>query len=106
MAVYFIMIAAMLTQDYTSQGIPLEQFQFAYLGIQLNKLTQENNHLRAEQQQDAIKIASLEDEISRLKEQLQLAQQRHFGKKHDTGESPVNPELLENTYQAVAAYSR
>ena len=106
MAVYFIMIAAMLTQDYTRQGVPLEQFQFAYLGIQLNKLNQENNHLRAEHQQDAIKIASLEEENARLREQLQLAQQRHFGKKRDTVEAPVNPELSENTYQTVASYSR
>ena len=40
----------------------------------------EINHLRAEQQQASIKIASLEEENVRLKEQLKLAQTRYFGK--------------------------
>lgn len=104
MAVYFIMIAAMLNQEHTGQGTPFEQFQFAYVGIQL--LEKENNHLRAGRQQDAIKIASLEEEITCLKEQLQLAQQRHFGKKTDKVELPPSNNATAGELQTVGSYTR
>lgn len=100
------MIAAMLNQDNMEQGKSFEQFQFAYLSIQLNQAKKEINHLHAERQQDAIKIATLEEEIARLREQLQLAQQRHFGKKSDIGETPVNNDTPENQAQTIAGYTR
>lgn len=74
----------MLNQECNRQGTPFEQLEAAYLIIELDKVTKENQHLRAEHQQANHKIAYLEEEIVRLKEQLQLAQQRQFGKKRDS----------------------
>jgi transposase len=87
------------------QGTPFEQLQAAYLSIELEKIKKENSHLRAQQQQAAIKIASLEEENARLKEQLQLAQQRQFGKKRDAGELPVD-NASDGEQQTVAGYTR
>lgn len=107
MAAIFIMIAAMLIQECKGQGTAFEQLQAAYLSIELEKTKKENSHLRAQQQQAAIKIASLEEENARLKEQLQLAQQRQFGKKRDAGELPVNNASKANSeQQTVAGYTR
>src|SRR5690349_15887556 len=106
MVVYFIMITTMLTQDYNGQGTPFEQFASAYLSIQLDQAKKEINHLRAKNQQATIKINSLEEEVARLKEQLQLAQQRHFGKKRDSGETSANQDTSENQSQTVASYTR
>jgi hypothetical protein len=106
MAAIFIMIAAMLIQECKRQGTPYEQLQAAYLTIELHKLKKENSDLRVQQQQAEIKIASLEEEIIRLKEQLQLAQQRHFGNKRDAGESSANNDATEDERQLVAGYTR
>ncbi len=106
MAVYFIMIAAMLKQDDTRQGSPFEQFQFAYFGIQLDLAKKEITHLKAERRQDAIKIFSLEEEIIRLKEQLQLAQQRQFGKKRDIGEMPIPTNEVTSEATTVSSHTR
>jgi transposase len=105
MAAIFIMIAAMLFQDFKGQGTPFEQLQAAYLSIQLDKIKKENSHLLAQHQQDVIEITSLKEENARLKEQLQLAQQRHFGNKRDVGESSVS-DSAEGERQTVAGYTR
>lgn len=87
----------------TEQGTPLEQLEAAYGQLSV---------LRFEKQQCDIKIASLEEENARLKEQLQLAQQRHFGKKRDAsnaGEPVADDAPPQNeTEQAttVASYLR
>lgn len=95
----------MLIQDAKLQGSHLAQFQMAYmLGIELGKMQEENRHLRAEHQQSAIKINSLEEEVARLKEQLRLAQLRHFGKKSEVGEPLI--EKSAPTLQTVAGYTR
>lgn len=72
---------------------PLEQLEAAYLMIKLNEAQ--------------TKIAVLEAENTRLKEQLQLAQQRHFGKKKDSGEIPADlPAEGETVTQTVSSYTR
>jgi transposase len=97
------MIAVMETQNFSKIEKEFSQFQSAYaLSIELDKVQQENMLLKAGQQQLAIKVASLEEEIARLKEQLQLAQARHFGKKRDLGELP----LANDKTQSVAGYTR
>jgi hypothetical protein len=53
-----------------------------------------------------MKIPSLEEENARLKEQLQLAQQRHFGNKRDGGEPSSNNNATEDEQQTVAGYTR
>lgn len=106
MAVYMIIIAAMLKQDNIRQGTPFEQFTTAYLSIQLDQAKKEINHLRAEHQQASIKIASLEEENARLKEQLKLAQERHFGKKRDACDPPALQDSSETVHQTVAGYTR
>src|SRR5271165_1182971 len=107
MAVHHVIMPAMLLQNSTTQKTPFEQMQSAYLlHIELDKAKKEICHLRSEQQQFAIRIASLEEENARLKEQLQLAQQRHFGKKRDTGELPPSNEPSQQEQQTVAGYTR
>lgn len=106
MADYFIMISAMLNQEAIGQGTPFEQLQFAYVSIQLDQAKKEISHLRAEQQQASIKIASLEEENARLKEQLKLAQNRYFGKKKDAGEAPPETDAGKNETITVASHAR
>lgn len=101
------MIVAMLIRDHHNTGTPFEQLQVAYLlGIELSCAKTEINHLRAQQQQSAIKIASLEEENARLKEQLQLAQARSFGKKRDTGEIQTDNHEQSGEQQTVTGYTR
>jgi transposase len=72
---------------------PLEQFQFAYLlSIELHKAYEENQKLRALQQQSEVEIHGLKEEVARLKEQLQLAQCRRFGKQTETNHQPVEAQ--------------
>ena len=107
MAADLAIMAAMLIHDSKRQDTPFAQLQAAYaLSIALEKTQQENRLLRAEQQQSATRITSLEEENARLKEQLQLAQQRHFGKKRDIGEPPPENEPSQNNQQTVASYTR
>jgi transposase len=96
----------MFIQDKTTKAPPFEQLQAAYLSIELNKAKQEIHFLQAERQQAVLKITSLEEEIARLKEQLHLAQQRHFGKKRDVGEPLPCADVTEGPYQTVASYQR
>ncbi|MFA6038518.1 MAG: cell division protein ZapB [Legionellales bacterium] len=91
----------MLIENNTSNKTPIEQLEVAY-----SQATAEICHLRAQQQQLEIKNASLEEEIARLKEQLQLAQQRHFGKKKDISEIPVDPLEGLTVKQTVSSYTR
>lgn len=62
--------------------------------------------LESLQQESNIKIASLEEEINRLKEQVKLMQERRFGKKSEVnaGEAIVNSD--ESLLQAVSGYTR
>jgi transposase len=104
MAVYCIIIPAMIINDRQTKIRLFEQMQSAYvLGIELDKAKKEICYLKSQQQQSTLKITSLEEEIARLKEQLQLAQQRQFGKKRETGELP-SPN--EPSQQTVASYTR
>ena len=96
----------MLTQDYNIKGTPLQQLEAAYLIIELDKVKKENCQLRALQQQDAIKIGSLEEEVARLKEQLKLSQQRYFGKKSDKEALPHTPSSPDIPKEVVASYTR
>jgi transposase len=83
---------------------PLEQFQFAYLlSIELHKANEENQKLRALQQQSEVEIDCLKEEVARLKEQLQLAQLRQFGKRTETNNPPVEPEARQIS---VCAHTR
>ena len=92
----------MLIKD-PEQKTAIAQLEDAYtLYIALVKAKEEINSLQTKNQE-------LEEEIARLKEQLQLAQQRHFGKKTETGEAtssegiePQEPGELET----VTGYER
>lgn len=79
-----------MLKGYQTKGNPLDQFQVAYvLSIELDKTKEENRHLRALQQQTETENNYLKEENARLKEQLGLAQSRHFGKKTEIGEPIV-----------------
>lgn len=52
------------------------------------------------------KNRALESENARLKEQLQLAKQRHFGQKKESGDSAAVVEATEPELEAIAGYVR
>lgn len=92
---------AMFTQD-EEQKTTVEQLEDAYsLHLELTKAKKEIDSLQNKNQ-------ALEQEIARLKEQLQLAQQRHFGKKNETGDIVAQPEATtaEAEEVTVSAYTR
>lgn len=96
----------MLTQ--TSQINSLSESKLAYsVSIAEHEvaLTQVKR-LESLQQESKAEIATLKEEIERLKEQVQLMQQRHFGKKSEinAGEPTVVPSG--NLLQIVAGYTR
>jgi transposase len=97
----------MLIHDPINKLTPFEQMQSAYvLYIELDQAKKEICHLKSQHQQSTLKITLLEEENARLKEQLQLALQRHFGKKSDAGEIPLSNEPSHKEQQTVASYTR
>lgn len=84
-----------------NQADALQQSQAAYSLL----MVEHEEALRKIQTLDA-KVLSLEEEITRLKEQLKLMQHRRFGKKTEAnvGEDIVN--LEDNPSQNVAGYTR
>ncbi len=82
------------------QDAATEQLDDAYiLRYKLVEAKKEINSLQAKNQ-------ALEEENARLKEQLQLAQQRHFGKKKESGDSVAGPEESAPPLEQVASYTR
>ncbi|MFT3742417.1 MAG: IS66 family transposase [Gammaproteobacteria bacterium] len=72
----------------------LSCLQAAYhSGLGLYELWQENHWLRSQLHRSEMAVETLLDEVNRLKEQLKLAQSRHFGKKRDSGDLPLVPAL-------------
>lgn len=79
----------MLFVDALQQGLSVEQQ--LYLAYQLATVTQQEiDRLNAENSALKTEVDILQDEITRLKEQLKLAQQRHFGKKSEVGEPVID----------------
>lgn len=95
----------MLIKDNLTTGSSIDQLQVAFmLGIELDKTKEENQQLRALQQQTEIENNYLKAENARLKEQLALAQSRRFGKKTEVGE-PIADHNHSQTIN-VAAHKR
>jgi transposase len=95
--------------QHEEQETAITQLEDAYILLQaLIKAKEEICSLQIRQKESDHKIAVLEQEIVRLNEQLQLAQQRHFGKKKETGDIVAPPEVtpLELEKVTVGAYTR
>lgn len=90
---------AMFIQD-KKQKTAIKQLEDAYILHQ--KLIIANKEIYALQAKNQL----LEDEIAHLKEQLQLAQQRHFGKKKESGDIIPGPEESEPSLVQVASHTR
>lgn len=73
--------------------------------IELKNL-QDAYALRVENQQLRDRVTSLEEEIARLKEQLQLRQASLFGKKSETGNGLLPPANTGQTTTTVASHTR
>jgi transposase len=98
---------AMFIQE--EQKTATAQLEDAYILLQeLIKAKEEISSLQVRQKESDHKIEALEKEIERLKEQLQLAQQRHFGKKKESGDIVTNHEatVTEPEKVTVAAHTR
>lgn len=97
---------AMFIQN-EEQKTAITQLEDAYILHQkLVKAKEEIDSLQVRQKESDLKISSLEQEVARLKEQLQLAQQRHFGKKKETGDIIAKQEESAPELEQVAGYTR
>jgi transposase len=99
---------AMFTQE-KEQKTAACQLENAYsLRQELTKAKEEIDSLHSKNVALEQQNMALEQEVARLKEQLQLAQQRHFGKKKETGDIVAPPEVTtpESEKVTVGAYTR
>ena len=86
----------MLFVDASQQNLSVEQqlylaYQLAMVTQQeIDRLSADNTTLKTENGALKTEVDILQDEITRLKEQLKLAQQRHFGKKSEVGEPIID----------------
>ena len=86
----------MLFVDASQQNLSVEQqlylaYQLAMVTQQeMDRLSADNTTLKTENGALKTEVDILQDEITRLKEQLKLAQQRHFGKKSEVGEPIID----------------
>jgi transposase len=71
----------------------------------IDALKTENQRLKTENSTLKTENNVLQDEITRLREQLKLAQQRHFGKKSEIGE-PLAEEQDSSPLVQIAAHAR
>lgn len=94
----------MLFVDALQQELSMEQQLYLAYQLAATVTQQEIDALKAENNTLKTENNALHNEITRLKEQLKLAQQRHFGKKSEVGE-PITPQGTSETLN-VSAHTR
>jgi predicted nuclease with TOPRIM domain len=95
-----------LTQTNQSNSLSESKLAYSVSMAEHETALSQIKQLESLQQESNIKITSLEEEIKRLKEQVQLMQQRHFGKKSEVNAGEPTVEANDTLLQTISGYTR